>query len=170
MELQSTKASITGRPRRYHAASKQWLYGLVTVTGLALGIAGCNQSAPTPTPDSSAETQAITPTADFQEQAQLSESQGQPTATPRPSPAVETSDPTQPTSRLVGLRGSGGGGFVPLDNTAFIKGSEASFLGDDELILGYVSQGEARAYPVKMMRYHHIANDTVNGLPVLITY
>jgi len=68
------------------------------------------------------------------------------------------------------LRDSRGRGFVPLDNPAFIKGHEASFLDDEELILGYVSEGEARAYPVKMMRFHHIANDTVEGEPVLITY
>ena len=63
-----------------------------------------------------------------------------------------------------------GGGFVPLDDPAFIPASSAAFLGDDELVLGYDQDGEARAYPVSMMFWHHIVNDTVQGRPLLATY
>ena len=67
------------------------------------------------------------------------------------------------------LRGRGGG-FVPLDDPAFLPASAAAFLGDDELVLGYDRDGEARAYPVSMMFWHHIINDTVQGRPLLVTY
>jgi len=40
----------------------------------------------------------------------------------------------------------------------------------DSYVLGVVSNGESRAYPLDMMWHHHIANDTVGGLPWLITY
>ena len=56
-----------------------------------------------------------------------------------------------------------------LDDPVFLQGGESA-LGDDELVLGLEWRGEARAYPVRMMRYHHIANDTVRGVPVLVTY
>ena len=61
-------------------------------------------------------------------------------------------------------------GFVPLDNPVFIEPSAATFLADDELVLGLEWNGEARAYPVRMMVYHHVVNDEVSGSPVLITY
>ena len=59
---------------------------------------------------------------------------------------------------------------MPLDNPAFLEASEATYLADDELVLGLEWAGEARAYPVQMMFYHHIVNDEVSGSPVLITY
>ena len=59
---------------------------------------------------------------------------------------------------------------MPLDNPVFLEASQATYLGDDELVLGLERNGEARAYPVRMMVYHHIVNDEVSGSPVLITY
>ena len=68
-------------------------------------------------------------------------------------------------------RASGRGSrFVPLDNPATISADVATFLEDDDLVLGLVWAGTARAYPVRIMRYHHIANDTVAGRPFLVTY
>ena len=60
--------------------------------------------------------------------------------------------------------------FVPLDNPAFIAAADASYLTDQNLVLGFDLMGEARAYPVRMVYYHHIVNDTVAGRPVLVTY
>ena len=61
------------------------------------------------------------------------------------------------------------GRFVPLDNPAFIPADAAS-LEQDDLVLGYAVEGEARAYPIAMMRFHHIINDEILEEPVLITY
>jgi len=36
--------------------------------------------------------------------------------------------------------------------------------------LRLVVNGEARAYPIRMLRFHHIVNDQVSGRPILITY
>jgi hypothetical protein len=41
---------------------------------------------------------------------------------------------------------------------------------NDSWVLGVRSNGEARAYPLDMMWCHHIANDTVGGVPWLVTY
>ena len=88
----------------------------------------------------------------------------QPTPSAQMPPVTARSGPrpTSPTGRS--------GGFVPLDNPAFLSASQAHHLSDDELVLGYESEGEARAYPINMMRYHHIVNDSVRGSPLLITY
>ena len=60
--------------------------------------------------------------------------------------------------------------FVSLDNPEFVTAAQASYLHDDELVLGLYAEGEARAYPVSMVFYHHIVNDLVAGRPVLVTY
>jgi len=62
------------------------------------------------------------------------------------------------------------GGFVPLDNPVFLGADERPELDDDELILALEWEGETRAYPVSMLRYHHIVNDAVEGTPILVTY
>ena len=63
-----------------------------------------------------------------------------------------------------------GRGFVPLDNPVVLAADEADFLGDDELVLGVEWSGEVRAYPVRMLRYLHVVNDSVGDSPLLVTY
>ena len=60
--------------------------------------------------------------------------------------------------------------FVPLDLPALLNASDAAHLPALDLILGLEWQGEARAYPISMMTYHHIVNDNVAGRPLLITF
>ncbi len=60
--------------------------------------------------------------------------------------------------------------FVPLDNPVFLTAQEEDFLFEDDLVLGLEWGEEARAYPVRMLRFHHIVNETVGGQPLLITY
>ena len=59
---------------------------------------------------------------------------------------------------------------MPLDQPVFLSESEADYLPATDLVLGLSGLGEARAYPIRMMTYHHIVNDAVLGQPVLITY
>jgi len=40
----------------------------------------------------------------------------------------------------------------------------------NKLVLGIVENGEARAYPLQLIGYHHQVRDTVGGKPVMITY
>ena len=89
-------------------------------------------------------------------------------ATPAPPGPSATTHPT-PTAVPRSVQGRGAG-FVPLDDPAFIPAGTTAFLGDDDLVLGYAKEGEARAYPVSMLFWHHIINDTVQGVPLLVTY
>ena len=59
--------------------------------------------------------------------------------------------------------------FVPLDNPVFIEPKTAT-LNPDDLVLGFSTGKEARAYPITMMRDHHIINDEIQGNPLLVTY
>ncbi|HEX2899710.1 MAG TPA: DUF3179 domain-containing (seleno)protein, partial [Bacteroidia bacterium] len=40
----------------------------------------------------------------------------------------------------------------------------------DKLVLGIEYQGEARAYPIQLIAYHHQVVDTIAGKPLMITY
>ncbi|GAB3498394.1 hypothetical protein GCM10027341_19960 [Spirosoma knui] len=40
----------------------------------------------------------------------------------------------------------------------------------DKLVLGFESVGEATAYPIQLIGYHHQVRDTVGGQPVMVTY
>jgi hypothetical protein len=40
----------------------------------------------------------------------------------------------------------------------------------EELVMGVILNGEARAYPVSQMRSREIANDELGGIPILVTW
>lgn len=40
----------------------------------------------------------------------------------------------------------------------------------DKLVIGVSLQGEAKAYPVEIIGYHHQVQDTIVGQPVMVTY
>ena len=60
--------------------------------------------------------------------------------------------------------------FVPLDNPEVVSADAATFLQPDDRVLGLTVGGESRAYPISMMTFHHVANDVLGGLPVLVTF
>ena len=60
--------------------------------------------------------------------------------------------------------------FNPLTSSDFAKASEVDFVKDDEMVLAVKINGDAVAYPVSLMAYHHIAQDVVGGTPITATY
>ena len=57
-----------------------------------------------------------------------------------------------------------------LENPTMVLPSEAEYLGENDLIVGYVHNGEARAYPHRIFDWHEIINDNINGREVAITH
>ena len=60
--------------------------------------------------------------------------------------------------------------FNPLAQTAFAKASDVDFVADDDMVLAVKINGEAVAYPVRQMAYHHVVADVVGGKPITATY
>ena len=60
--------------------------------------------------------------------------------------------------------------FNPLANTAFVSTSETDFVADDDMVMAVKIGGEAVAYPIRQMAYHHIVQDVVGGKPITATY
>lgn len=44
------------------------------------------------------------------------------------------------------------------------------FLYDDDLVIGFAHGREAKAYPLKILNWHEIVNDTVSKMPVAVTW
>ncbi len=60
--------------------------------------------------------------------------------------------------------------FKPLSHIEHVPIAELEYDAADGPVMGVEIDGEARAYPVKVMAYHHIANDVVGQQPIVATY
>lgn len=60
--------------------------------------------------------------------------------------------------------------FNPLANAAYAKIHDAGFVGADDVVLAIEINGEATAYPVRLLAYHHLVEDVVGGTPIVATY
>lgn len=56
-------------------------------------------------------------------------------------------------------------GIPALDTPTMIPATEATYLEDDEPVFGIELDGDARAYPLRIMDWHEMANDIVGGFP-----
>ncbi len=61
-------------------------------------------------------------------------------------------------------------GIPPIDDPTFLRVADVDFLAADEPVLALEIDGDARAYPVQIMTWHEIVNDTVGGVPVAVSY
>jgi uncharacterized protein DUF3179 len=60
--------------------------------------------------------------------------------------------------------------FHPLPHAAYANANEVSFVGESDMVLAVENNGEAVAYPVRLMAYHHVVQDEVGGTPIIATY
>jgi Protein of unknown function (DUF3179) len=60
--------------------------------------------------------------------------------------------------------------FNPLPQANFVKIAETNFVADDDMVLAVNINGDAVAFPVLQMAYHHVAQDVVGGTPITATY
>ena len=59
--------------------------------------------------------------------------------------------------------------FHPIAGAQFLAQS-GSKLDAKEMIMAVRLGGDARAYPISQMAYHHVLNDVVVGVPIAVTY
>jgi len=146
------------------APRRTWLLGTAALTVLLL--AACTNDAPA--------APATSPVSDTTEVAAASTTS---TRAPTPAPTYEGELRGAPIPALDRTAvefdedrfNSRGGSFPPLVDPPVISAG-ASLLDDDALVLGAIQNGEARAYPLSMMTFHHVANDVLGGEPYLVTF
>ncbi len=61
-------------------------------------------------------------------------------------------------------------GIPAIDDPSFVAVDEVDWLSDREPVIALELGDEARAYPLQIMTWHEIVNDTVNGTPVAVTF
>lgn len=59
--------------------------------------------------------------------------------------------------------------FHPIGRPAFVTAGETKLDGDEKVIAVDIG-GSARAYPIRIISYHHIVNDVAGGVPIVATY
>ena len=55
-------------------------------------------------------------------------------------------------------------------NPTHIGSAEATYLQGEELVFGVAINGDARAYPLRILDWHEMFNDVVGGVPVALAY
>jgi hypothetical protein len=60
--------------------------------------------------------------------------------------------------------------FNPLPGARYVSVRDASFVADGDLVLAVTLQGDAAAYPIRQIAYHHIVNDRIGTTPAVVTY
>ena len=66
--------------------------------------------------------------------------------------------------------GPGKDGIPAIDDVVVRAVSEAQELSDQEPVISLTINGESRAWPLRYLIWHEIANDTLGGMPIAVTY
>ncbi|MBW2148158.1 MAG: DUF3179 domain-containing protein [Deltaproteobacteria bacterium] len=61
-------------------------------------------------------------------------------------------------------------GIPAILNPKFIQPGRADFLKPDERVIGVRAGSRAKAYPIKILNWHEVVNDTIDGVPVVVTF
>jgi hypothetical protein len=61
-------------------------------------------------------------------------------------------------------------GIPAIDRPTFTRASDVTWLGNAEAVLVLTVGGQTRGYPVQIMTWHEIVNDTIAGIPVAVTF
>ncbi len=61
-------------------------------------------------------------------------------------------------------------GIPPLDHPKHVPAAEAAYLEDDNIVFGFYVDGEARAYPKRILAWHELALDRVGERELAIVY
>lgn len=87
----------------------------------------------------------------------------------RPSGEFDLSKHSVPLDQIVS-GGPGKDGIPAILHPLFVRAPHANFLTEEDRVLGLTVGSEAKAYPIKILNWHEIVNDTIGGQPVIITY
>ena len=61
-------------------------------------------------------------------------------------------------------------GIPALLDPTFVDAAAAGFLNPQDPVIGVVISGQAKAYPIKILNWHEVVNDTVGDAPIAVTF
>jgi hypothetical protein len=93
------------------------------------------------------------------------------TVRPRTAEVVESGGPAFDPIRADEVRSILPQDAIPaLIKPAYLAASQAADISDHEMVIGVVSNGDARAYPLSTLSVHEIVDDDIGGQPVAVTW
>ncbi len=60
--------------------------------------------------------------------------------------------------------------FAPLPDARSVRAARADFVAPGDMVLAVAIKGDAVAYPVRQLAYHHVVEDAIGGVPIVATY
>ncbi len=87
----------------------------------------------------------------------------------RNSPGFDLSNVTVPVKEIR-AGGPPKDGIPAISNPTFVAAADASFLRSEDRIIGVSIGDDARAYPLAILNYHEIVNDSIGDTPLAVTY
>ena len=63
-----------------------------------------------------------------------------------------------------------GGRRFPLREPRFVPAAQANFLKNEDQVLGVSANGVAKAYRTQVIAFHHIIDDKLGQLPIMVTW
>lgn len=88
---------------------------------------------------------------------------------PQAAGALDLSDARVPLEEILD-GGPPKDGIPALTDPKVVPAEQANDLGPADRILGLAMNGQARAYPIKILNWHEVVNDRLGGQPVLVSY
>ncbi len=73
-------------------------------------------------------------------------------------------------SRQIRAGGPRKDGIPALTIPQFLKAAEVGYLRPDDRVIGITMHEQSRAYPLAILNYHEIVNDTIGQTPIAVTY
>ncbi|MBI5789941.1 MAG: DUF3179 domain-containing protein [Rhodocyclales bacterium] len=61
-------------------------------------------------------------------------------------------------------------GIPAIDAPDFVSAGFAAFLRNDDEVLGLERGAKVRAYPLRILNWHEVVNDRIDGAPIVVTY
>jgi len=52
----------------------------------------------------------------------------------------------------------------------FIPAAKAHFLQPGDQVIGVQIEGQTKAYPINILNWHEAVNDTLSGVPIVVTF
>ena len=150
--------------------NKTWM-GLVGMGCLALIVTGCGVVAPENQPilDDTAAIQMV-PTEEaetslIEPNAEVARATSSPITLPDiPQPVNELADGEYSWSQLLARDA-----IIPIYDPQFVPADQAPYE-DNEMVIGVEINGEPKAYAIGPLNSREMVNDTVGGVPVLVTW
>ena len=61
-------------------------------------------------------------------------------------------------------------GIPALLEPKFVGAENADFLSPEDQVIGVVLNGQAKAYPIKILNWHEVVNDDADDQPIAVTF